>query len=108
MIEYEEPKNLINENTLFMLSDIYANKDFRDFMINQRNLYVKATRSINNKSIEDDALELRFRNGQIDAIEKLYNQLSKLLKEAISINLTLFSALSKSMLSNIITQISHL
>lgn len=73
MIEYEEPKNLINENTLFMLSDIYANKDFRDFMINQRNLYVKATRSINNKSIEDDALELRFRNGQIDAIEKLFN-----------------------------------
>ena len=64
-------KNLANEETMQMLAELWANKAFREYIVNVRNIYIQDSKKINTGTIEGDALALQRNNGRKEGIEKL-------------------------------------
>lgn len=71
MEEYKNPKNLMNAEVNHMLADMWANVDFREYLWNERNKYIKGLKSIKTGTIEGDALALSKGQGNIESIERL-------------------------------------
>lgn len=69
--EYQNPKNLMNAEVTHMLAEMWANSDFREYLWNERNKYIKSLKSIKTGTIEGDALELNKKQGNIESIERL-------------------------------------
>ena len=64
-------KDLRNEETLQMLAELWANRTFREYIFNLRNIEIQNLKKIKTGTIEGDALELQRGNGRIEALEKL-------------------------------------
>jgi hypothetical protein len=64
-------KDLRNEETLQMLAELWANKTFREYISNLRNIEIQNLKKIDTGTIEGDALKLQRGSGKIEAIEKL-------------------------------------
>ena len=69
--KYTTVKNMHNEETMQMLAEIWANRTFREYIFNLRNIEIEALKKIKTGTIEGDALELQRGNGRIEAIENL-------------------------------------
>jgi hypothetical protein len=64
-------KDLRNEETLQMLAELWANRVFREYISNLRNIEIQNLKKIDTGTIEGDALKLQRGNGKVEAIEKL-------------------------------------
>ena len=71
----ESPKNLRNRETLHMLAKLFVDKEFRDWLWNERCKEVWELRKIKTGSIEGDALELARLNGRISYVESFMNEI---------------------------------
>lgn len=69
--DFTTVKDLRNEETMQMLAELWANKTFREYIVNLRNIEIQGLKKIKTGTIEGDALELQRGNGRIEAIEKL-------------------------------------
>ena len=70
-IPFTAVRDLRNEETLQMLAELWADRIFREYTMNLRNIEIQNLKKIKTGTIEGDALELQRNNGRIEAIEKL-------------------------------------
>lgn len=70
-LEYKDPQNVMNQETLHALAETYGSKAYREYLLNFRNLLIKSLKTIKTGTIEGDALELARKNGMIAAIEDI-------------------------------------
>ena len=70
-LTYKDPENMMTADTLQALAEIYANKSFREYLMNFRNILIKSLKRISTGTIEGDALKLANTNGRIASIEDI-------------------------------------
>ena len=70
-MKFTTVKDLRNEETLQMLAELWANRVFREYISNLRNIEIQNLKKIDTGTIEGDALKLQRGNGKVEAIEKL-------------------------------------
>lgn len=70
-MDYEPPKNLKNAETQHMLAELWANKDIRMYLYNERNKNIRDMSGIELTNIEHAALQLSKLQGRKDQMDTL-------------------------------------